>query len=109
VLAAKSAIKEQNRVLLNKVESRLPLQPDTILALIEQDAVSGYWILSDRIYEAADQLTGVDHEQRVARVASLKRTAQGPPMPTGPMSIARVTDLLTSTPLASAPSSRGSN
>tara|TARA_R110001599_G_C12246134_1_gene659167 strand:+ start:1155 stop:2924 length:1770 start_codon:yes stop_codon:yes gene_type:complete len=109
VLAAKSAIKEQNRELLNKLESRLSLQPDTILALIEQDAVSGYWIVSDRIYDAADQLTGVEHEQRVARVASLKRAAQGDSMPARPMSIARVTDLLKSTPLASAPSSRGSN
>ena len=109
VLAAKSAIKEQNQALLNKIESRLSLQPDSILALIEQDAVSGHWIVSDRIYDAADQLTGVDHEQRVARVASLKRAAQGDTMPTGPMSMARVTDLLNSTPLASAPSSRGSN
>ena len=109
VLAAKSAIKEQNQALLNKIESRLSLQPDSILALIEQDAVSGHWIVSDRIYDAADQLTGVDHEQRVARVASLKRAAQGDAMPTGPMSMARVTDLLNSTPLASAPSSRGSN
>tara|TARA_R110001606_G_scaffold20808_1_gene74080 strand:+ start:328 stop:2097 length:1770 start_codon:yes stop_codon:yes gene_type:complete len=109
VLAAKSAIKEQNQALLNKIESRLSLQPDSILALIEQDAVSGHWIVSDRIYDAADQLTGVDHEQRVARVASLKRAAQGDAMPTGPMSMARVSDLLKSTPLASAPSSRGSN
>jgi hypothetical protein len=109
VLAAKSAIKEQNLAFLKKVESRLPLQPDTILALIEQDAVSGYWLVSDRIYDAADQLTGVDHEQRVARVASLKRAAQGGATPTGPMSIARASDLLKSTPLASAPSSRGSN
>lgn len=109
VLAAKSAIKEQNQALLSKIESRLPLQPDTILALIEQDAVSGHWLVSNRIYDAADQLTGGDHQQRVARVASLKRAAQGDIMPAGPMSIARVTDLLKSTPLASAPSSRGSN
>tara|TARA_R110002072_G_scaffold133714_1_gene274262 strand:- start:354 stop:2123 length:1770 start_codon:yes stop_codon:yes gene_type:complete len=109
VLAAKGAIREQNQALLNKIESRLSLEPESILALIEQDAVSGHWIVSDRIYDAADRLTGVDHEQRVARVASLKRAAQGDAMPTGPMSIARVTDLLKSTPLTSAPSSRGSN
>ena len=109
VLAAKSAIREQNQSMLNKIESRLSLEPESILALIEQDAVSGHWIVSDRIYDAADRLTGVDHEQRVARVASLKRAAQGDAMPTGPMSIARVTDLLKSTPLTSAPSSRGSN
>lgn len=109
VLAAKSAIKEQSSAMLSKIESRLSLQPDAILALIEQDAVSGHWIVSERVYAAADQLTGDDHEQRVARVASLKRAAQGGPMPAGPMSIARVTDLLSSTPLASAPSSRGSN
>ena len=109
VLAGKGAIREQNQALLNKIESRLSLEPESILALIEQDAVSGHWIVSDRIYDAADQLTGVDHEQRVARVASLKRAAQGDAMPTGPMSIARVTDLLKSAPLTSAPSSRGSN
>lgn len=104
VLAAKSAIKEQNLTLLSKIESRLPLQPDTILALIEQDAVSGNWVVSDRIYDAADQLTGGDHEQRVVRVASLKRAAQGDTTPAEPMSIARVSDFLKSTPLASAPS-----
>ncbi|WP_340693072.1 hypothetical protein [Hyphomonas sp.] len=109
VLAAKSAIKQQNPAMLSKIESRLSLQPDAILALIEQDAVSGHWIVSERVYAAADQLTGDDHEQRVARVASLKRAAQGDEMPAGPMSIARVTELLSSTPPASAPSSRGSN
>jgi len=109
VLAAKSAIKEQNLAMLSKIESRLTLQPDAILALIEQDAVSGHWVVSERVYAAAGQLTGDDHEQRVARVASLKREAQGAAVPAGPMSMARVTELLSSTSPASAPSSRGSN
>ncbi len=106
LLAAKSAIKEQKVDLLNKIEKRLPLEPATILALIEQDAVSGHWIVSDRIYDAASQLTGDEHELRVGRVVSLKQVARGEGPPMEAMPISRVVDLLNSTP---ASSSGGSN
>tara|TARA_R110000868_G_scaffold32971_10_gene120061 strand:- start:6661 stop:8427 length:1767 start_codon:yes stop_codon:yes gene_type:complete len=109
VLAAKSAIMEQNQPLLIKFENRMPLKPESLLALIEQDAVSGHWIVSDRIYAAADQLTGADHKQRVERVSALKRAALNLPSPTAPMTMARVREKLSATPPPAAPASRGSN
>lgn len=109
LLAAKSAITEQNKPLLATLESRLSLKPETILALIEQDAVSGHWIVSDQIYAAANQLTGAEHTQRVARVKSLKPSAFGSPLPRAPMTMAHVRETLDATASASAPASRGSN
>ena len=106
LLVAKSAIKEQNVELLKQVEKRLPLDPEIVLALIEQDAVSGHWIVSDGFYDIAGQLTGDEHEQRVARVVSLKQVARGEGPPMEAMPISRVVQLLNSTP---ATSSGGSN
>lgn len=109
LLAAKSAIVEQDRTRLSKFEGRLAPNPEIILALIEQDAVSGHWIVSDQIYAVANQLTGTEHTQRVARVEILKRAALGKPSSRPPMTMARVREALGAASMASAPASRGSN
>ena len=109
LLAAKSAIAEQDKPLLAKFESRLPLKPEVTLALIEQDALSGYWIVSDHVYATASQLTGTEHLRRVARVESLKSAALGKPLPRAPMTMARIRETLGAASIASAPASRGSN
>jgi len=109
LLAAKSAIAEQDKPLLATFESRLSLKPDTILALIEQDAVSGHWVVSDQIYAAANQLTGAEHSQRVARVKVLKRAVFDSPLPRAPITMAHVRETLGAVASASAPASGGSN
>jgi hypothetical protein len=95
--------------LLAKFEGRLALKPESVLALIEQDAVSGHWIVSDRVYMAADQLTGTEHTERVARVSTLKKAALNLPSPRAPMTMARVRETLSATSTPVAPASRGSN
>jgi len=85
------------------------LKPDTILALIEQDAVSGHWVVSDQIYAAANQLTGAEHSQRVARVKVLKRAVFDSPLPRAPITMAHVRETLGAVASASAPASGGSN
>lgn len=72
LLGAKAAIELQDRAKLSVLEPRLHLEPDTILALIEQDAATSHWMVSDQVFEAADRLTDEDARARVARVMKLR-------------------------------------
>jgi hypothetical protein len=87
LIAARCAIQDNNVRLLDVLVDRLTLNPETILALIEQDALSGKWIVPTRVYQAADRLSGIDHAKRVKRVSTLRTAAQkqqssqmGPPV-----------------------------
>jgi hypothetical protein len=57
---------------LRRFETSLSLDAASILALIEHDAMTGQWIVSDDIYRAAQALTAAEAQQRVARVMALK-------------------------------------
>jgi hypothetical protein len=72
LIAALAAIDTQDGKRLAAFEGRLKLEPDTILALIEQDATTSHWLVSDRVYQAARKLVGDDHKLRVDRVMRLK-------------------------------------
>ncbi len=78
LIAAQAAIDASDRVKLSVYESRLSLAPETILALIEQDAASGHWIVSDMVFQAAAKLPGDDQQRRVARVLRLKQASPVP-------------------------------
>lgn len=73
LMAALAAIDMKDRPRLAVFEARLKLEPDTILALIEHDATTGHWLLSERVYEAASKLGSDDQKRRVDRVMRLKR------------------------------------
>ncbi|MEZ5946741.1 MAG: hypothetical protein R3C04_07810 [Hyphomonas sp.] len=73
--AARCAIRDRDRAKLATFESRLPRDAETILALVEEDAATGAWMVSDKFYFAAEHLTGEDHERRVERVRTLRRAA----------------------------------
>jgi len=73
-LAALSAVRSDDRSKLAEFEARLPKDPETILALIEEDAASGHWIVSAGFYQAARHLTGEDHVRRVQRIEALRRS-----------------------------------
>ena len=77
-LAALIAIDRGDRTRLSVFESRLRLEPETILALIEQDATTSRWIVSDRVYQAALRLDGDDQQWRVDRVMRLKHLPAQP-------------------------------
>jgi hypothetical protein len=72
LIAARAAIDADDRAKLARIEPKLNLEPEIILALIEQDASSGNWIVSDRVYSAASKLTEDTQKMRVARVLKLK-------------------------------------
>ena len=76
LLAALGAIREGDTASLRAVEARLTLDPDTVLALIEQDAATGRWIVSDEIYDAAAKLTDSTQAQRAARVFAMRKAAR---------------------------------
>lgn len=73
LIAARAAIDGRDKVKLSVYESRLSLVPETVLALIEQDAAASHWIVSDKVFDAASQLTDEEHKRRVARVLRLKQ------------------------------------
>jgi hypothetical protein len=76
VTAALAAIDTRSKAKLASLEPRLKLTPETILTLIEQDAATESWIVSDSVFRAAAQLTDEDQKRRVARVLDLKRTVE---------------------------------
>lgn len=73
LLAAQAAIDSNDRVKLPALEARLRMEPETILALIEQDAAAANWIVSDAVFNAASELTDEGQRRRVARVIKLKQ------------------------------------
>lgn len=73
LIAARAAIDKKDTAKLPVYESRLTLDPDTILALIEQDAATGNWIVSGKVYSAASFLTDPEQKRRVERVLRLKQ------------------------------------
>lgn len=74
LIAAQAAIDTLDRAKLSVLEPRLTLAPETILTLIELDAATGHWMVSDKVFEAASRLTGEAEQTRVARVMNLKQT-----------------------------------
>ncbi len=80
LIAARAAIDANDRVKLPAIEARLRMEPDTILALIEQDAAAANWIVSDAVFKAASGLTDENQKRRVARVMQLKQA----PLQTAP-------------------------
>jgi hypothetical protein len=78
LIAARAAIDSRDRTKLSVYESRLRLEPETILVLIEQDAASAHWIVSDTVFRAAAGLTDEAQQQRVARVLRLKQASPQP-------------------------------
>lgn len=78
LIAARAAIDGRDRAKLSVYEARLRMEPDTILALIEQDAASATWLVSDKVFRAASALTDEGHKVRVDRVLRLKEAGPAP-------------------------------
>lgn len=74
LIAARAAIAANDRTRLPAFEARLQLEPDTILMLIEDDAAAGNWAVSEKVYQAALNLTDEAQAWRVDRVMLLKQS-----------------------------------
>lgn len=92
LIAARAAIEAQDKAKLSVYESRLAMEPETVLALIEQDAVAAHWVVSDKVFQAAAKLTGDDQKSRVDRVLRLKQAKL--PVASGRVNMSSIPDKL---------------
>lgn len=76
LLAAKSAIRQGNLVGLRIYEDRMEMEPEAVLSLIELDAATNRWIVSDEIYAAAAALENPLLKQRADRVFAMRSSAR---------------------------------
>ncbi|WP_321490716.1 hypothetical protein [uncultured Hyphomonas sp.] len=76
LLAAKSAIRKGDAVGLRVYEQRLALEAETILTLVELDAASNRWMVSETIYNAAAGLNDPVAKQRAERVFAMRQAAR---------------------------------
>ncbi len=97
LLAGLSAISQRDVSRLELFEGRLTLEPETILALIEQDATSAQWMVSEDVYLAAEKLTDTEQRQRVERVLTLKQAAREGVTPAPNLTMARLAETLSRT------------
>lgn len=88
LIAARAAIDAQDKAKLTVYESRLTLVPETVLALIEQDAAAAHWIVSEKVFQSAAQLTDEDQKRRVERVLRLKEAK--PPVAAGRVNMSSI-------------------
>jgi hypothetical protein len=101
LLAAESAIKQGDAVNLAAMEQRLVLDPETVLTLIEMDAATGRWMLSDRVYAAASKIDDPVQKQRAERVFAMRKAARElAAKPKNGLSMANVPSVL-GTPISS--------
>ena len=73
LIAAQAAIEARDRAKLAVLERRLKLDSEAVLALIEQDAATGNWMVSDSVFEVAYRLDDAAQKGRVDRVIKLKQ------------------------------------
>ena len=75
LLGARSAIVENEPEVANKYLQEVDRTPEVLLTLLEEDALSGHWILSDDMYAAALALPDEALKQRAQRIEALRRMA----------------------------------
>lgn len=102
LLAAESAIRKGDAAGLRVYEQRLDLKPETVLALIELDAASDRWLVSNEIYDAAAHLTDPVQKQRAERVFAMREAARDLAKPARPrLAMAKVASVLGKSDLSS--------
>ena len=76
-MAALNALNAGDRPRLAELSASLVGDPASVIALIEEDAATGAWIVPNAVYTAASALTDEDDQRRVRRVMDLRRVAGG--------------------------------
>jgi hypothetical protein len=75
--AALSAIAANNPAAMDAAAPHLPLDRESVLALIEADAAAANWLLPEAVYDAARKLSGDADKRRMRRVFALRAEARG--------------------------------
>jgi hypothetical protein len=74
-LAVLAAIEHDDHARIAKIESDLPLDADTIVPLIEADAISGNWVLPYAFYLAAGEFQSDADRKKIQKILDLRRSA----------------------------------
>ena len=75
-LAALSAIQNRDGDMFKRLEGHLPQQAERLVALSEEDAIAGGWILSEQTYETARSLGDPDQKARIQKILLMKERAE---------------------------------
>lgn len=75
-IAALSAVRSADRAALSTYSARLELDPIAALALVRQDAVSGHWIVPDRIYLEAQRTDAPETQRSIEEIMVLRKIAR---------------------------------
>ncbi|MFN4102233.1 MAG: hypothetical protein ACK4GT_20930, partial [Pararhodobacter sp.] len=78
-MAALNALNAGDKPRLAELSAGLMGDPASLIALIEEDAALGTWIVPEMVYSSASALTGEEDRRRVRRVMDLRRVAGGLP------------------------------
>ncbi len=92
--AAMRAVQLGDAARLNVLEPSLQLNPKTLVTLIEEDALTQKWVVPDRFYDAARQLTDAEDLKKVNRVLAIRGAAKVPSGETTARSIGDVDEAL---------------
>lgn len=71
--AAMAAIDHNDAMRVLKLQDHLPLDVDTIVPLIEADALSGNWVVPYAYYAAAGELKTEDNEKKIQQILDLRQ------------------------------------
>ena len=94
LLGARSAIRIGDEHLLATLINRLDLDQPAILALIEEDAISGRWIVPQHVYDQAADFIEAEPLERATRVLAARFATQRASAETRAVAIADVPELL---------------
>lgn len=76
VIAASSAINDQNPLMVDMFARRVISDSEAVLSLVEEDALSGRWILPISFYNVARRLDDPTAQTRFERIMSIKASAR---------------------------------
>ena len=76
-LATMSAIMLQDKAWLQQAGAHVPLDTETLVALIECDAAGGNWLLPSTIYSAVERVDEPEYRGRIELILAMRARAKG--------------------------------
>lgn len=89
-VAARSAIRDHDPNMVDVFARRVISDPEAVLSVVEEDALSGGWIVPVSVYDAAQRLEDPAAQTRFERVISIKASSSAADAAENKMTIASV-------------------
>ncbi|MEO1028024.1 MAG: hypothetical protein AAFX02_03090 [Pseudomonadota bacterium] len=97
LIAARQAVIDRKPKALKRFEARMGRSPEAILDLVEQDAVSGAWIVSAAIWKLAGMSKTPETAARIESLMALRATHMAAQKKQGRVALTRANDVLAKT------------